>query len=579
MARKEIETSDDLKKSHRRALMANIRMAMVQKQEGGGEIERGFVEEDTDPFDPFYIPVGSILRPPFSFANLYQIYEEGDVLAECIDAMVQNIDGFGYQLLYLGEDEDVLNDKQAQKELLRGKNFFDRVNDEQSFTTIRKLMRADLEVIGNGSFEVVRNNYNLPAMMFHLPFRRLRMTKVDKVPTRVVVNIMRDGKMVSIPMKKYFRRFCQISAVTGLKLRWYKQFGDPRILDAKTGEYVNSRGEAKAVATEIIHYKIPFGDSPYGVPRWIQVLLDIKGRRSSQYVNWDLFENQGIPALAILVQGGVLTEESLEELEVMIRSMRGTEKFNRIMILEANPETQGLEDKGSVKIEIKPLAEYRKEDQMFTKYLDTSAESIRHRYRLPPLYVGWASTFTHATSKSAKEVAEEQIFVPERSSFDEGVDTRILPALEITKWKFTSKGPMIVGAEEISSGVTAFEQVGAFTVNHAISMANTAYGLQMSKFKEPWGDLPFGLIKALITGGMVLKGIKKFAEEPQAPPKPASAPPELAVIQGGKKPPIVPNKAIKKMRAKGELSKEEEALYFRLKEIQSQIEEEEVEAV
>ncbi len=550
---KVVESKEELAKKTHSALRWNLRYALVEKQESE-EIYKRQIEEDADSFDSYYSS-GRLLKPPFAFPNLYKIFEEGDVLAECVDAMQQNVDGFGYQLQYLGDDQDIDTDSIAKKERVRGENFFDRVNDEQSITTIRKLMRQDVEILGNGAFEVIRNRVGDPQMMFYLPFRMMRLAPIDKAYTKVNVNVKRDGKMVTIPMRKYFRRYCLISRVSGLKLRWFKQFGDPRILDSRTGQYVNSRGEAKEVASEIMHFKIPFGDSPYGVPRWIQTVLDILGRRNSQYVNWDLFQSQGIPPIIITVSGGVLTDESLAELETVLRSARGTEKWNRIMLLESNPESQGLEDKGSAKIEIKPMTDYRKEDQMFTQYLDAASESIRHRYRLPPIYTGRASAYTHATSKTSKEVAEEQIFIPERSQFDEPMNTQLLPALGITKWKFVTKGPQIVGSEEISGGVSAFTQAGAFTVNHAIEMANSAFGLQMSKFKEPWANYPVPIVLKLLEMGR-LSDVQAIAEEGSSVAKPLQLP-------------FRPQQGLEVAMKSDAFSEEEKVLYFKLKKLQA----------
>lgn len=502
----------DLAKAARKARL--LKMRFVRKQEEGDELYKRQVEEDRDPFEVYYSKE-RLVQPPYSFVRLYKIYEESDMLQECIEAYQQNVDGFGYQMQFLGDDVKDKDTTDALNELEKAENFFDQVNDEQSMMTIRKLMRQDYEVLGNGAFEIVRNLYGQPQMIFYMPFIRLRVAQIERTPVTVTIQVMREGKLVDIKVKKFFRRYAQIS-VTGQKLRWFKSYGDPRTLDALTGEYVTDGTKPKLPASEIMHFKQAFGDSVYGLPRWIGAVLDVLGRRSSQFVNYDLFESQGIPPMAVMVSGGALTDESIEDIENMLDSLRGAGKWNRCLVLESTPESQGLEDKGNAKIELKNLSEYRKEDQMFATYLQSTERTIRHRFRLPPLYVGAAETFTHATAKSAKEVAEEQIFVPERASFDEIINTRLCPDLDITLWKYSTRGPQIVGAEEISSGVSAFAQTGAFTINHAIDMANAAFGLQMSKFNEDWANYPFPLVSKLLELNR-LKGVEKIAEEAQEP--------------------------------------------------------------
>jgi len=121
--------------------------------------------------------------------------------------------------------------------------------------------------------------------------------------------------------------------------------------------------------------------------------------------------------------------------------MRGVEKWNKVLLLESNIETVGLEEKGTARIELKNLSEYRKEDQMFGNYLESTEKNIRHRFRLPPLFTGSAESFTHATAKSAQVVAEEQVFVPERSSFDEAVNGEVVfREFQAEKWKYKTSG-------------------------------------------------------------------------------------------------------------------------------------------
>jgi capsid portal protein len=252
------------------------------------------------------------------------------------------------------------------------------------------------------------------------------------------------------------------------------------------------------------------------MPRWIGTLLDVMGRRSASFVNYDLFQNQGIPPMAVLVSGGTLTDESLEELELVFRSARGLSQFNRVLLLESILEGAGIDDKGSAKIDLKNLSEYRKEDQMFDRYLKHTEKAIRHRYRLPPLHVGAAETFTHATAKSARTVAEEQVFVPERLSFDEAVNNELLvPELQIGMWTYKSKGPRIAGADELSKGVETFAKAGAISVNHAIDRANDAFGTQMSKYDQPWADYPITVvIEMLKAGALTLEGLGEIPPPP-----------------------------------------------------------------
>lgn len=377
--------SKDRDRSH---IRFNLRNAFVSKGENKEALYTRQVEDERDPFHNLY-DRNQLIVPPYDFERLFRIYEESDVLQSCVEAMRNNIDGFGYQLQFLGDDRKDKNTPSAVLEKETASNFFDQVNENQSFTTIRKLRREDIEVLGNGAFEVIRNKLNRVQMLYYMPFKKLRLTFMDKTPINIPVKFKRDGKEIEITVKRYFRKYAQVAA-SGIKLRWFKEFGDPRPMSAVTGEFMDT---PRIKASEIMHYKLSFGGMPYGMPRWIGAILDAMGRRSAGFVNYDLFESQGIPPMAILVSGGVLTDESLDELGDIVRSLRGIGKWNKMMLLESNVESVGLEDKGSAKIELKNLSEYRKEDQMFNQYLEATEKHIRHRFRLPPLYVGAAETF------------------------------------------------------------------------------------------------------------------------------------------------------------------------------------------
>lgn len=442
-----------------------------------------------------------LLQPSYSFASLYSFYEESDALQTCIEAIIKNVDGFGYTLQFLGDDLKQQTSNEALKEKTKAENIFDQINDEQSFRSLRKDFRKEYEIIGISGFEIIRNKFTKEIMtMHHAKFLNIRMTQRAKESIDVKVPIKRNGEVVSVTLKKYFRKYAQME--NGKTLRWFKEYGDPRVMDATTGEYMTGNKKPKMVASEILAVKNSVGNEPYGLPRWIGAILQVLGRRNAQYINYDLFESQGIPPMAVMVSGGVLNDESLDELENVIRSMRGVEKWNRILILESLPNSTALDDKGGAKIELKNLSDYRNDDQMFSKYLEATKSDIRGVYRLPDMYTGENKNYTHSTAKTSQKVAEEQIFDPERQDFDEVVNFLLMVReLGIKLWKYVTKGPRLAGADDIAKGVETFGKAGAFTINNAIEQTNKAFNITMSKFDEKWANYPFPIVVELIKLG------------------------------------------------------------------------------
>lgn len=456
-----------------------------------------------DPFETLYADFDSIIRPPIRFDTLYTWYEESDILQTCITSLVKNIDGFGYDLHFLGDDVRERNSPEAQRQELFLRNFFDNVNEDESMETLRGLVNTDKWVLGNAAIEVIRRpRTNQIAMLYHMPTLDTRMCRLDDEPVNIRCTIPREGKDQTFVLKKRFRRFCQVQPGSDMKLRWFKSFGDKRYLDAITGEYKKSPAACKEVATELIWLKENLGGRTYGIPKWIGCITDVMGRALSQYVNYDLFDNQGISPMLILVENGALTDESKEELQALVDSMRGSENFNRIGLIEAVPAIAGLDDNPNVRVTLKNMTEYRKEDQMFQNYLKYTVENVRQTFRLPAMYVGGVNAYSYSTAITAQHIGEQQVFIPERLAFDEVVNRKLVwDEFGCRLWRYVSRGPKTVGAEDVRQAIQQFGQQGAITVNNAIDMFNSLLTTNYSKYDAEWANFPYPMVAELLKTG------------------------------------------------------------------------------
>ena len=92
----------------------------------------------------------------------------------------------------------------------------------------------------------------------------------------------------SLVRQRKFRKYRQD---IGGKTVYYKEFGDPRIMDRRNGEYLEA-GETldrKWQANEILEFAI--GTKPYGEIRWIGQLLGVDGSRRAESLNNNYFIN------------------------------------------------------------------------------------------------------------------------------------------------------------------------------------------------------------------------------------------------------------------------------------------------
>lgn len=452
-----------------------------------------------DPFDIYYDSDEAILKPPFSFEKLYEIYEENGSVHACVESIITNVDGYGFGIVpERGAEYDLTPEEQAERDRLL--SFFQTPNGIDSFQIIREKLRRDIEVTGNGFLEVIRNADNQPHMIFWIDAKNMRLCPIDDELVETPVTIVRDNELITTTVKRQFRRYALIGPRNNLT--YFKEYGDPRTMDAVTGEYVDN---PEVPASEILHFKT--GNGSYGVPHWVGILLYALGCSRAEYVNFDLFDGQALPPLIVTVAGGELTDESFEDLLTLLNKAKGVENFHKFLLLEAESTALTPDGHAAVpKIEVQDLMAFRKEDALFTNYLDTGHRSIRmFGFRLPGIFIGDHTGVNFATAKISRELAEEQLFIPLRKAFDDVINNTICRDLGARNFKFKSSGPVIKSSQDVISIFPQLMKSSVFSLNELVQFANENFGLKLRSYEGDWAELPVGLLLYLFQSlGMAL---------------------------------------------------------------------------
>jgi PBSX family phage portal protein len=452
----------------------------------------------------------NLLAPPYDPFKLCTIAESSNTLGSCVEVMVDNVDGFGHEFQYLGNMEDLNNPKIIQeREALRA--FFKRVNEIQSFTKLRKKMRRDYETTGNSYMEIVRFPSGKIATLYRCDSRYMRLQAKQKDEVKTKIRLVRDGKVIETNIYRRFRRFAMITNTSIHDIRFFKEYGDPRKMCAVTGKYENELGPNEEIiqeASEIIHFKQ--GNDTYGIPRWVGISSTVLGVRDADYINYNLFSDQGIPPLAILVSGGRLTSDSVEDLINIFNSRKGVENYHNIAILEAAPADGDIDDIATnAKIDFKPLPQQN--DILFGDYIDKSEKRIRAKFRIPALYLGVGEEFSRSTSQNIQMIAEQQSFSPERNDEDELINFTLMQDLGAVNWKFRTIGPKLIQGQEAIDAIGKFARAGSLSINQSIKVMNRVLDLDAPLFKEDWADYPATMVLELSKRGW-LKDSDKIAE-------------------------------------------------------------------
>lgn len=447
-----------------------------------------------------------VIEAPYDQFALVLLEEESNVLRECVDSMVTNIEGYGNTFRPRKLEEEAKKGHQSEIDLERIKleGWLGVLCPEVSFIETRKRMRRDLELTGNGYWEIVRDSQGSILEINHIASHRIRLTKLDPEPTPYTVPVISpedDYQIKQIEKRRRFRRFVQLNS-QGQPGVWFKEFGDPRTINKRTGKVDNDVATSDE-ATEIIHFKIYSARSVYGIPRYIGRYVSIIGSRRAEEVNFFTLSNNYVPSMFIMVENGALTPASVERLTELIESQVGSDpNYSKIVILEAeNGDNEGFAGQlVNAKLSIHE-PKNQKTDEMFQKYDANNQDKVRQSFRLPPLLVGRAQDYTRATARESVRVGDEQIFNPEREVVD-SIMIRIMLDQGIRWHFFRSRTPNITDNEVLSKAMVAAEKSGAMTPRRANTLMEDIFEGELGPMPEGIPlDTPYSLTFAQAQNG------------------------------------------------------------------------------
>lgn len=521
----------------------------------GGSIDQSSAKQETK-VEGMFIGTGAI-EPPYDPEVLAGMFEMSNSLRPNIDSYAVNIESFGHRydavINYNDEntademvfdallaeavwesenengsdakinlielkpkDEEIKTKKeemmlQARVEKAKLKSFFSFVAQGSSFPGLRKITRQDIELFGNGYWEVLRNKRGQIARFVWVPGWTMRLRPLIKEVVEIKERMkISDFLYKKITVKRQFRTYVQI-VEDGTKV-YFKDFKDPRSVSRKTGnvyknlaELVKEEPEAKS-ANEIIHFKIPSPMTPYGIPRWIGASLSVLGSRASEEVNYFYFDNKAVPPLVIMVSGGRLAKATSKKIEDYLENtIKGKKNFHKILVLEAvSPSPRAIET-GSHSprpvIEIKPLVDAQQKDGLFQQYDQRNIDKVGGSFRLPRLLRGDTKDFNRATALASLKYAEEQVFQPERSDFDFFINSEVLPELEIICWQFVSNAPITRDPEKLAKEVKDLASVGVLVPEEGRAIAEDIFNKEFRSIKDAWVKQPVAFTLAGIQTG------------------------------------------------------------------------------
>ena len=412
-----------------------------------------------------------VLEPTYHPVTLSALTHQNNTLLQAISAMEVNIDGTGFEIQRLDGTEMSDEDEEKAKDI---SDFFKEPFPGESFITMRRKLRRDLESTGNGFLEVIRDNSGKIVFLRHIEAKMMRLLRLDQ-PTAEKKTIRRGGKEISVSVLERRRRFVQV--VGKNKVKYFKEYGVKQVLDCTSGKWEgspnagsmgtitgdpqapddriftgNEKVPVKNRATEILFFTVvPDVLTPYGVPRWINKLPSVLGSRKAEEFNLEFFDHGGLPPAMILIQGGSLSTDARSELNKYLAGK--AQMKQRGVIAEIFAASGDLGSAGNVKVSVERFGDERQKDSMFQNYDERSLEHVRIAFRLPPMFLGLSEAYNFATAYTAYMIAEAQVFAPERKEFDEVINLTLMKEMGEDTYIYRSKGLNVVDVEQKLKGL------------------------------------------------------------------------------------------------------------------------------
>lgn len=197
------------------------------------------------------------IEPPTDLQGFQALVNNSDILPQCIRAYRHNIAGFGIGVRYVDDADGKEETPEMKAEYDRMMEVLECFTLEDDTKEIFEDVIEARETYGIAYVEVIRNNEGeVTQLEFVKDTATMRKTRPLDYQD---MTYFHHGQVLT--RKKRFRIYRQ---QVGGKTIYFKEFGDPRVMDNRDGTFLSgdSTLEAQYQANEILEFAI--GTMPYG---------------------------------------------------------------------------------------------------------------------------------------------------------------------------------------------------------------------------------------------------------------------------------------------------------------------------
>lgn len=429
--------------------------------------------------------------PPADMRGYKEMVSHSSILPQCIHAYKNNIAGFGLGIRYKEDYEDETEEMKNEYDYVA--EIIELLNMDMDTKEVLEDVIEARETYGIAYLEVIRN---FAGEITGIEFIKDTPTILKTKPLEPYIDVEYYYKDRTEIRPRKFRKYKQ---EIGSQIVYFRELGDPRIMDRRTGEYLE-KGNTLDVAyqaNEIIEFAI--GTEPYGEVRWIGQILGIDGSQKAESLNNRYFKEGRHTPLMIVLKGGTLTDDSFAKLQDYMNGIKGENGQHAFMILEVENSENKIDfmEEKKPDIEIKDLANVLQKDELFQDYLENNRRKVQSAFQLPDLYVGYTTDFNRATAQTAQEVTEKQVFQPERRSLEWIINNKLLSNYKLQYVEVYFKEPDITNVDDLSKILNIVERAGGLTPNKAKEIAYSVIGETSEDYESEWGETPLQYLRSI----------------------------------------------------------------------------------
>ncbi len=445
--------------------------------------------------DTIFLSEKDLVPYPFEAANLLELKDNCSYFDSCVKQIAKDVIGQGWRLeLKEGKKEN----NQEKDRILK---FIEDCGGDRDETFEETLERGlvDWGFIGWWGWEVSRDqsagkDKGLINGLWHVPAQTFYVHKSHK-------------------------KYCQ---KRGQKQVWFKRYGLEEAINSKDGKEIGDEklkelketpDKAIDPANELIYYKNYYPQSEYyGAPNILPSIGAVMGLIGVRDYNLAFFENYGIPAALIILEGRWDQDTAKQISDFIDVELKGTEQAHKTFCI--HPPKDGKFTYHKLGIEIK--------EGSFKLYRKGLQEEILVAYKMPPYRIGVAEVGALGVNVAGEstKIYAQSVVTPLEEVVERIVTKKLFEqGLKADSYEFQLNELNLQDLDAEAARDNIYFGIGALTSNQILKrMGKEAYleGNQyfVSSTFLPVGEEPMEKRAAILEAvKMIVKGQPKLAIE------------------------------------------------------------------